>query len=60
MEMATPGILWVKIVSLDFAGYEQVYEIEVEGTHNFVAGHWIEREAGTEPGGLGWDRLRRT
>ncbi|MFA4837538.1 MAG: hypothetical protein WC749_15900, partial [Dehalococcoidia bacterium] len=32
-----PAILWVKIASLDYVGYEQVYDIEVEGTHNFVA-----------------------
>ena len=53
-------ILWVKIVSITFAGYEQVYDIEVEGTHNFVAGHWVEREAGSEPRGLSWGRVRRT
>lgn len=29
-------ILWDKIVSIEPAGYEQVYDIEVEGTHNFI------------------------
>ena len=53
-------ILWSRIVAIDFAGYEQVYDIEVEGTHNFVAGHWVEREAGAEPRGLSWGRVRRT
>jgi len=31
------------IVSIEYCGNEQVYDIEVEGTHNFVAGHWITR-----------------
>ena len=44
------NVSWSRIVAIDFAGYEQVYDIEVEGTHNFVAGHWVEREAGSEPG----------
>ena len=39
-------ILWDKIVSIEYIGYEHVYDIEVEGTHNFVTGHWIEKEAG--------------
>lgn len=30
------GILWDKIVSIKPVGREQVYDIEVEGTHNFV------------------------
>ena len=34
-------ISWVKIKSIEYVGYEQVYDIEVEGTHNFVAGHWV-------------------
>jgi hypothetical protein len=28
---------WDRIVAIDFAGHEPVYDIEVEGTHNFVA-----------------------
>jgi len=32
-----PYVLWEKIKSIEFVGYEQVYDIEVEGTHNFVA-----------------------
>ncbi|MBI5466238.1 MAG: hypothetical protein HY974_03040, partial [Candidatus Kerfeldbacteria bacterium] len=30
-----------EITSIEYVGREQVYDIEVEGTHNFVAGHWI-------------------
>lgn len=36
-------IIWGRIVSIEFIGYEQVYDIEVEGTHNFAAGHWVEK-----------------
>ncbi|MFA4889762.1 MAG: hypothetical protein WC628_09360 [Candidatus Omnitrophota bacterium] len=43
-EVISPAILWVKIASLDYVGREQVYDIEVEGTHNFVAGHFVEVE----------------
>jgi hypothetical protein len=32
-----PYVLWAKISSIEYVGYEQVYDIEVEGTHNFVA-----------------------
>jgi hypothetical protein len=32
-----PYLSWEKIKSIEFVGYEQVYDIEVEGTHNFVA-----------------------
>ena len=32
-----PYVLWEKIKSIEFVGYEHVYDIEVEGTHNFVA-----------------------
>jgi len=31
------GVGWVKIASIEYAGEEQVYDIEVENTHNFVA-----------------------
>ncbi|MBI4398890.1 MAG: NUDIX domain-containing protein [Candidatus Omnitrophica bacterium] len=30
------AILWDPIVSIKFAGREQVYDIEVDGTHNFI------------------------
>ncbi|PIZ98871.1 MAG: hypothetical protein COX77_03205, partial [Candidatus Komeilibacteria bacterium CG_4_10_14_0_2_um_filter_37_10] len=30
-------VLWDKIESITFVGYEQVYDIAVEGTHNFIA-----------------------
>jgi len=29
-------IFWDKIISIECVGYEQVYDIEVEGTHNFI------------------------
>jgi len=32
-----PYLSWEKIKSIEFVGYEHVYDIEVEGTHNFVA-----------------------
>ncbi|MBU2578336.1 NYN domain-containing protein, partial [Patescibacteria group bacterium] len=43
----TEGLVlgFVHIVSIEYAGEEQVYDIEVEGTHNFVAGHWIKRDS---------------
>ena len=46
MEIATFGpdgrISWQKIESIEKVGEEQVYDIEVENTHNFVAGHYID------------------
>jgi len=30
-------VLWDRIVSIEFVGYKQVYDIEVEGSHNFIA-----------------------
>ncbi|MFZ5366523.1 MAG: phage integrase SAM-like domain-containing protein [Patescibacteria group bacterium] len=30
-------VKWAKIASIEYVGHEQVYDIEVEGTHNFVA-----------------------
>jgi len=33
---STNGIKFVKIVSIEYAGKEQVWDIEVEDTHNFV------------------------
>ncbi|MDI6603377.1 MAG: hypothetical protein QME57_04735, partial [Patescibacteria group bacterium] len=32
-----PYVEWDKIQSIEFVGYEQVYDIVIEGTHNFVA-----------------------
>ncbi|NCP17513.1 hypothetical protein GW853_03125, partial [Candidatus Kuenenbacteria bacterium] len=40
---------WQKIKSIEYVGEEQVYDIEVSGTHNFVAGHWIKAAKGTPP-----------
>jgi hypothetical protein len=31
------AIGWSRIASIEFVGYEQVYDIEVEDTHNFIA-----------------------
>jgi len=39
-------ILWDEIVEIKKVGEEKVYDIEVEGTHNFVAGHLIDKETG--------------
>ncbi|MBU4298660.1 hypothetical protein KJ636_01320 [Patescibacteria group bacterium] len=36
-EQNQSDILWGKIVSIKYVGSEHVYDIEVEGTHNFVA-----------------------
>jgi len=40
MEIAVPsesgGVLWDEIASITPAGRERVYDIEVEGTHNFI------------------------
>ena len=40
------GAVWEEIVSIKSVGREQVYDIEVEGTHNFVAGHLLEKKTG--------------
>jgi len=40
-EVLTEGegdVMWDEIVSIEKVGEERVYDIEVEGTHNFVAG----------------------
>ncbi len=39
--LGASDILWDKIVSIEYVGCEQVYDIEVEGTHNFVANNII-------------------
>ncbi len=31
-----PFVGWDRIAKIEYVGYEQVYDIEVEGTHNFV------------------------
>jgi hypothetical protein len=38
------GIKFVKISKIEILPAEQVYDISVEGTHNFVAGHFINQE----------------
>jgi len=35
---------WEKIVAIECLPPEQVWDIEVEGTHNFVAGHYVNRK----------------
>ncbi|MCX5666697.1 MAG: methyltransferase [Candidatus Omnitrophica bacterium] len=35
-EMPRGDILWDRVVSIELLGREQVYDIEVEGTHNFI------------------------
>jgi len=35
-EASGTALLWDRIVSIEHAGREQVYDIEVQGTHNFV------------------------
>jgi len=39
------GAVWDEIVSIQSCGKEHVYDIEVDGTHNFVAGHVIDKES---------------
>ncbi len=36
-------VMWDEIVSIKKVGEEKVYDIEVEGTHNFVAGHLMDK-----------------
>ena len=36
-DVSGAGFGWSRIVAIEFTGYEQVWDIEVEGTHNFVA-----------------------
>ena len=35
-----------EIVSVRKVGSERVWDIEVEGTHNFIAGHYVNRKTG--------------
>jgi len=48
LEAEAGDILWDEIVSIQKVGVERVYDIEVEGTHNFVAGHLIDSESGEQ------------
>ncbi|PIS22235.1 hypothetical protein COT50_03035, partial [candidate division WWE3 bacterium CG08_land_8_20_14_0_20_41_10] len=36
VQNVSSDIIWTKIASIEYVGEEQVYDIEVEGTHNFV------------------------
>ncbi|MDP1615011.1 MAG: hypothetical protein Q8L68_04365, partial [Methylococcales bacterium] len=40
------NIKFVKIKKIEILPSEQVYDIEVEGTHNFVAGHYVNKKTG--------------
>ncbi|MFA6048112.1 MAG: tail fiber domain-containing protein [Parcubacteria group bacterium] len=48
IESGEGDILWDEIVSIESVGVEQVWDIEVEGTHNFVAGHLIDEKTGAQ------------
>lgn len=37
MDLATSDIYWDEIVSIEYVGEEQVYDLTIPGTHNFVA-----------------------
>ncbi|MBI3384960.1 hypothetical protein HY030_02075 [Candidatus Gottesmanbacteria bacterium] len=39
-------VKFVKITSIEPVGEEHVYDIEVEGTHNFVGGHYVNNKTG--------------
>ncbi len=41
---SSDGVVWDEIVSIESVGREHVYDIEVEDTHNFVAGHLLDKE----------------
>ncbi|MCD6539095.1 MAG: hypothetical protein J7K37_00080 [Candidatus Omnitrophica bacterium] len=32
-----PYVLWAEVESIEYIGREQVYNLQVKGTHNFVA-----------------------
>jgi hypothetical protein len=44
LETGEGDIMWDEIEEIKHVGEERVYDIEVEGTHNFVAGHLIDQE----------------
>ncbi|MEK7093336.1 MAG: hypothetical protein AAB927_02520, partial [Patescibacteria group bacterium] len=37
---------WAKIRSIEPVAEEDVYDVEIEGTHNFVAGHYVDQRTG--------------
>ena len=41
-----PDAVWEKISSIKRVGWEQVWDISVKNTHNFVAGHYINQKTG--------------
>ncbi|MBI3290635.1 tail fiber domain-containing protein [Candidatus Microgenomates bacterium] len=40
------GVVWEKIRAIYRTGRKQTWDIEVENTHNFVAGHYVNRKTG--------------
>jgi len=46
LENGQGDVAWDEIVDIRKVGSEQVFDIEVEGTHNFVAGHLLDAESG--------------
>src|SRR3989344_3144796 len=42
----SPGVEWDEIASIKEVGRERVYDIEIDGTRNFVAGHYINQNTG--------------
>ena len=48
LEMGEGDIMWDEIEEIRHVGEERVYDIEVEDTHNFVAGHLIDEETGEQ------------
>ena len=47
-EAGGEDVLWDEIVSIEKVGVEQVWDIEVEDTHNFIAGHLLSAETGEQ------------
>ena len=48
LEADAGDILWDEIEEIRELPEEQVWDIEVEGTHNFVAGHLIDKKTGKQ------------
>jgi hypothetical protein len=48
LEKGEGDIMWDEIVEIKKLKEERVYDIEVEGTHNFIAGHLIDSETGKQ------------
>ena len=44
--MPKKAIQWAKIRSIEPVAEEDVYDVEIAGTHNFVAGHYVDARTG--------------